>query len=107
MNQTIKRWAKRTMLVAAILIALLVLIVIPLGGSLLITNSRFRFRERGPTTPEDVGLNVTPVSFNSSDRIELQGWWSPGVAGKPVIIFTHGLNRSRLEMLQRAAEANK
>jgi pimeloyl-ACP methyl ester carboxylesterase len=75
-------------------------------GSFLITNSRFQFRERGPKTPDAVGLSVTPVEFASQDGISLRGWWNVGDASKPVIIFVHGLNRSRLEMLERAADAN-
>ena len=107
MNQTLYRWTKRMLIVTGILIVLLFLVVIPVAGSFLITNSHFQYRERGPQTPEAVGLEVTPVRFRSSDGIELQGWWSPGQEDKPVILFCHGLNRSHLEMLDRAAEANR
>jgi alpha-beta hydrolase superfamily lysophospholipase len=82
------------------------LVVLPVLGSFLITNSRFQFRERGPKTPDAAGLSVTPVEFASQDGISLRGWWNAGDASKPVIIFVHGLNRSRLEMLERAADAN-
>jgi pimeloyl-ACP methyl ester carboxylesterase len=80
---------------------------VPVLGSLLITNSRFQFRERGPKMPDAVGLAVTPAAFTSQDGVSLKGWWNPGDAMKPVIIFVHGLNRSRLEMLERAADANQ
>jgi pimeloyl-ACP methyl ester carboxylesterase len=80
---------------------------LPVGGSLIITNSRFRFPERGPKTPEEVGLSVESAEFTSSDGIPLRGWWNPGDASKPVIIFCHGLNRSRLELLERAAESHR
>jgi pimeloyl-ACP methyl ester carboxylesterase len=76
-------------------------------GSFLITNSRFQYRERGPTTPEAVGLSVMNAEFTSSDGISLRGWWNPGDPSKPVMIFVHGLNRSRLELLERAADANR
>ena len=82
-------------------------VVLPVGASFLITNSRFRFPERGPKTAEAVGLPVTSIEFTSSDGISLRGWWSPGDTSMPVIIFTHGLNRSRLELLERGAEANR
>jgi pimeloyl-ACP methyl ester carboxylesterase len=82
------------------------LVVLPVLGSLLVTNGRFQFRERGAKTPDAVGLSVTPVEFASQDGISLRGWWNSGDALKPVIIFVHGLNRSRLEMLERAADAN-
>ncbi len=52
-------------------------------------------------------MDVTAVNFFASDGVELRGWWSPGDRTKPVIIFSHGLNRSRLELLDRAGEASR
>src|SRR5215470_15928130 len=104
---TLKRWIVRVLIALVVLIALILFVVLPVGASFLITNSRFRFPERGPKTPESVGLSVDDAEFESSDGIPLKGWWNPGDASMPVIIFVHGLNRSRLEMLQRAAESNQ
>jgi hypothetical protein len=103
----IVRWLRRLMFAVILFLFAVLFIVLPIGGSFLITNSRFRFPERGPRTPEQVGLSVTPAEFASSDGIALRGWWSPGDSSKPVIIFCHGLNRSRLELLERAAESNR
>src|SRR5437868_11256989 len=105
MNATLYRWGKRLVISVAIFVVLLFFVVLPVAGSYLITNSHFQYRERGPQTPHEVGLEVTPVAFYSSDGIELRGWWNPGDITKPVIIFCHGLNRSRLRLLERAAEA--
>jgi pimeloyl-ACP methyl ester carboxylesterase len=107
MRSAIYRWTKRIVIALAALVLFVFLVVIPVGGSYLLTNNRFRFTERGPQTPHEVGLDVTSMSFLTSDGIELRGWWSPGDRNKPVIIFCHGLNRSRLEMLERAAAANR
>jgi pimeloyl-ACP methyl ester carboxylesterase len=104
---TIKRWTIRLIIAVVCLIALLLFVVLPVGASFLITNGAFRFPERGPRTREAVGLSATDVEFTSSDGIPLRGWWSPGDASMPVIIFVHGLNRSRLELLERAADANR
>src|SRR5437588_8900449 len=104
---TILRWSLRLMFVLAALFVFIVAVVLPVAGSFLITNSHFQFRERGPRTPEAVGLSVTPVEFMSQDGIPLRGWWNAGDSSKPVIIFVHGLNRSRLELLERAADANR
>ena len=79
----------------------------PVALSFLITNSHFRFPERGVSDPEALGLKVQNVEFRSDDGIALRGWWIPGDADKPVIVFVHGLNRSRLEHLERAAESNR
>jgi pimeloyl-ACP methyl ester carboxylesterase len=102
-----RRWIARALIALVSLIALILFVVLPVGASFLITNSRFRFPERGPKTPEAVGLSVTDAEFASSDGIPLRGWWNPGDASMPVIIFVHGLNRSRLELLERAGESSK
>ena len=104
---TLVRWLKRLVIAVVVLIATILFIVLPLGGSFLITNARFQMRERGPQTPSEVGLTVTSVEFYSSDGVSLRGWWTPGQASKAVIIFCHGLNRSRLELMERAAEASR
>lgn len=95
------------LIIGLALVGLFFLVVFPVAASFLITNSRFQYRERGPATPEAVGLSVTDVAFTSSDGIPLKGWWNPGDASMPVIIFVHGLNRSRLEMLERAADSSR
>ena len=103
----LKRWLVRLMVVAGCSVAVILFVVLPVGGSFLITNSRFQFRERGPKTPDSVQLSVDNVEFTSSDGIPLRGWWNPGESKMPVIIFAHGLNRSRLELLERGAESNR
>jgi len=95
-----KKWAVRLLIAGACFLGFFFLVVLPVAGSFLITNSRFQYRERGPTSPQAVGLDVSNVTFTSIDGIPLKGWWNPGDASMPVIIFVHGLNRSRLEMLQ-------
>jgi pimeloyl-ACP methyl ester carboxylesterase len=105
-RETVKRWAVRLLVGLGCLIGFFFLVLLPVAGSFLITNSRFHYRERGQTDPAALGLHVTDVEFTSSDGISLKGWWSPGDASKAVIIFIHGLNRSRLELLERAADAN-
>ncbi|HSU87982.1 MAG TPA: alpha/beta fold hydrolase [Terriglobia bacterium] len=104
---TVLRWTYRIAIVLACGVAFFFLVFFPIAASFLITNSRFHFRERGPSTPEAVGLSVTPVEFMSQDNVPLRGWWSPGDDAMPVIIFVHGLNRSRLELLERGADANR
>src|SRR5262245_3933021 len=107
MKARIYIWLKRIIIGIVALILFVLFVVLPVGGSYMITNSHFSFPERGPQTPAQVGLDVTPVTFFSSDGIELRGWWSPGEQTKAIIIFCHGLNRSRLELLERAAEASR
>src|SRR5262245_57430920 len=102
----LKRWGVRLLITLACVVTLILFVVLPVGGSFLITNGHFRFPERGPRTPESVGLSVSNAEFSSSDGIPLRGWWNSGSDSMPVIIFVHGLNRSRVELLERGADAN-
>ena len=104
---TLRRWTIRLLIAFGCLIAIVLFVVLPVGASFLITNGRFQYRERGPKTPEAVGLEVSDAEFQSADGVDLRGWWNPGDPSMPAIIFVHGLNRSRLELLERAADANK
>ena len=97
----------RIAITLAVVAVLILFVAFPIAASFLITNSHFKFPERGPKTPEAVGLQVIPAEFTSSDGVPLKGWWSPGEPAMPVIIYAHGLNRSRLEMLERGAESNR
>jgi pimeloyl-ACP methyl ester carboxylesterase len=106
-SATLKRWAIRLAVLLVCFLGFFFFVFLPVAGSFLITNSHFQYRERGPTNPETLGLQVTDVEFKSSDGILLKGWWSPGEASMPVIIFVHGLNRSRLELLEPGADANR
>lgn len=103
---TVVKWLRRLVIGVVTFIFIVLFIVLPFGASYLITNGRFRFPERNPKRPEELGLAVTPVEFTSSDGVLLKGWWNAGDDKKPVLIFCHGLNRSRLELLERAAESN-
>jgi pimeloyl-ACP methyl ester carboxylesterase len=108
MNRSrLKRWLVRLMIGIAVFVVFVLFVLFPVAGSFLITNSRFRFREPGPKTPDAVGLSVTDVAFTSSDGIPLRGWWNAGDPAMPVIIFVHGLNRSRLELLERGADSSR
>jgi pimeloyl-ACP methyl ester carboxylesterase len=106
-RDSVRHWRFRLILLLGCFVVVFVFVILPVLGSLLITNSRFQFRERGPKTPDAAGLAVTPAEFASQDGVSLRGWWNPGEPSKPVIIFVHGLNRSRVEMLERAADANR
>jgi alpha-beta hydrolase superfamily lysophospholipase len=101
------KWIRRLLILVVGVLLVFFFVLLPVGGSFLITNSHFRYPEKGPRNPEDVGLHVEPVEFKTVDSLTLRGWWSSGESGFPVIIFCHGLNRSRLELLERAGEAHK
>jgi len=101
MRSRLRTWVTRLALLGIGSVALLLFGVIPIGGSFLITNTRFR-----PDGDVNAGapFPVEDVRFAASDGIRLRGWWSPREEGtRGTVVFVHGLNRSRLEMLDRAA----
>ena len=79
--QAMNRWAKRLLAFILAIMLLVPLVVIPIGGSFLITNGRIRLPERNAIVPEAVGLSVNDVEFSSSDGVTLRGWWDPGESG--------------------------
>jgi pimeloyl-ACP methyl ester carboxylesterase len=50
------------------------------------------------------GLSVQEVMFKSRDGVPLSGWYLPRENAPVAIIYSHGLFRSRLEMLERAEQ---
>ena len=55
-------------------------------------------------TPKSYGMDFRWVSFPSIDGVALRGWYVPA-AGQALgtIVYCHGLNRTRIEMLPMAA----
>ncbi len=65
---------------------------------------RFHFHDPlDGKTPQSYGIKYHDIEFHSSDGIGLKGWYAPadGTA-KGTIIYVHGYNRSRVEMLPDA-----
>ena len=107
MRTRLRKWVWRILIASFAGIFLLVFVGLPLGASFLITNSRFGFPERGPSDPSGFGLEVEEVDFVSDDGVQLHGWWNPGDDRSPVIVFVHGLNRSRVELLEPAGASHR
>jgi pimeloyl-ACP methyl ester carboxylesterase len=84
------------------------LVVVPWGMSTIMTTNRFHFHDPNDgKTPRDFGMEYQPIEFQSSDGIGLKGWWLPAsVSGSGVaagtIVYVHGQNRTRIEMLPMA-----
>lgn len=75
-----------------------------------------RFVSRAGTRPPDRLLKETPadfavpyenVRFQARDGIQLSGWLIPPSEKKTIVILTHGLFRTRVEMLSRAVPLAK
>ncbi|MBA3322029.1 MAG: MFS transporter [Pyrinomonadaceae bacterium] len=104
-----RRYARR--LARAVLVAaLLVVLGLPWLLSFAITKAGTRPGERERTdTPAQFGAPFEDVTFTSSDGNQLSGWYLPAnstaagaASGKRItIVMTHGLFRSRYEVLER------
>lgn len=75
------------------------------------TTNNFHFHDPNDSkTPKDFGMDFHPVEFHSTDGILLKGWYIPAsvTAGEPrgTIVYAHGLNRTRVEMLPQAVYAH-
>jgi len=51
--------------------------------------------------PQDFGLQAETVSFLSSDGVPLEGWFIPCEKTKKTIIFVHGFDMNKGDMLKR------
>jgi hypothetical protein len=53
---------------------------------------------RQPTerTPADEGLDSQEVTFQSTDGLDLKGWWVPGEDSTWVVELVHGLESSKV-----------
>jgi len=93
--------AGRILIIFTGLLLAFLLVGVPVGGSLLLTHARFA----DPTPQRAPSLQAEDVEFLTDDGVRLSGWWSSEFAeSRGTIVFLHGLNNSRQEMADRAAE---
>lgn len=85
------------------------MVVLPLLAAWLVSEASTRPDERSlATLPSDFGADFETVRFPSRDpEISIEGWWLPGLPGKPPVVFGHGLFRSRQEVLERCCALNR
>ena len=100
-----RRFLKRIIIALIILILILLFGVIPWGLAALVTGAKTRPMDRNLTeTPANYGATFKDVEFQTTDGVKLSGWFVPGGAKHATIIYSHGLFRSRRELLDRAME---
>lgn len=103
-----RRW-KRILIRAALalLIILVVLVygVFPFWASGIVTNARTRSMDRQLTeTPKTYKAEYQDVEFQTADGVMISGWFMPSRDKHTTIVYSHGLFRSRRELLERAVE---
>jgi fermentation-respiration switch protein FrsA (DUF1100 family) len=100
-----RRILKRVVIALILLVVVLVFGVFPVGLAMLVTGAKTRPMDRNLTeTPATFGLQFKDVEFQTSDGVKLSGWLVPSRDRHATIIYSHGLFRSRAELLERAGE---
>lgn len=96
-----RRIIRNILLILLAVAALFFFVVVPWFLSGIVTQRRFHFHDRNDgNTPKSYGLDYQSIEFRSSDGISLKGWYVPaGPNARGTIIYCHGLNRTRIEML--------
>lgn len=103
----VTRWI---LLLLAPLALVFFLAVVPWLVATVTTTNRFHFTDKNDgKTPRDFGMSYEDIGFPSTDGLQLKGWWMPGSEGAAgtkdaagTIIYCHGQNRTRVEMLPMA-----
>ena len=100
-----RRILKRVIITLIIVAIVLVFGVFPWGLAALVTSARTRPMDRNLTeTPADFGAQFRDVEFQTSDGVKISGWLVPSGDKHATIIYSHGLFRSRRELLERAMD---
>src|SRR5207237_5718496 len=97
------KWLRRIVITLIVLFLALLYVVFPLWASSLVTHATTRPMDRRlTTTPRDLQADYKDVEFAAADGVRLSGWLLPSRDKHVTIIFSHGLFRSRRELLERA-----
>ena len=96
---------RNVILILAALVTGFLFLFVPWFFSRLGTTGRFHFPDPNDgKTPISYGMNFQSVEFPSTDGIVLKGWFIPASGeAHGTIVYCHGLNRTRIEMLPKSA----
>ena len=100
-----RRILKRVLVTLVILALVMIFGVFPVGLAMLVTGAKTRPMDRNLTeTPATFGVQFKDVEFQTSDGVKISGWLVPSRDKRATIVYSHGLFRSRRELLDRAVE---
>ena len=106
-----RRWwriLKRAIISLLIIAAVLLFGVFPFWLSGIVTGASTRSMDRALTeTPATFGLKYKDVEFQTADGVKISGWYLPSSGKGVTIIYSHGLFRSRRELLERAMDLSR
>ncbi len=109
LSPKIKRIAKRWIIIIGVLVIGFFVGFVPWFFTHIITRGRFHYPDPNDgKSPVSYGLNSIWVEFLAADGIPLKGWYVPAAGeARGTMILCHGLNRTRIEMLPKAAFARE
>jgi pimeloyl-ACP methyl ester carboxylesterase len=103
-----RRWWRilRRVLIGLFIIAvLLVYGVLPFLVGEGVSRAGTRRTDRDLTdTPSSYGAEFKDIQFETSDGVAISGWQLPSRGKRATIVYSHGLFRSRRELLRRAVD---
>lgn len=103
-----RRWwriLKRVIISLLIVAAVLLFGAFPYWLARIVTNASTRPMDRALTeTPASFGAAYRDVQFETADGVKISGWYLPSNGKGVTIIYSHGLFRSRRELLERAMD---
>jgi len=107
-RQKIWKITKVALYILAEIVAVFFFVFVPRFFTIIVTTSRYHFPDPNDgKTPMSYGLGFRWIEFKSTDGVLLKGWWVPaGGAARGTIVYSHGHNRTRVEMLPEAAFAH-
>ncbi len=96
---------RNVVLILVILVAGFFFGYVPWFFAGLVTTRQYHYRDPNDgKTPNSFHLNFSWVEFPAPDGVPLKGWYVPAEGtARGTIIYVHGLNRTRIEMLPMAA----
>jgi fermentation-respiration switch protein FrsA (DUF1100 family) len=95
---------RNVFLMLAALVALFLFVLIPWFFTSVITQRQYHYPDANDgKSPKSYNLDFRWIAFTSVDGIPLKGWYIPAEGtARGTIIYCHGLNRTRIEMLPHA-----
>lgn len=100
-----RRILKRVVITLIVLAVVLVYGVFPWGLARLVTGAGTRPMDRKLTeTPANYGAQFKDVEFKTADGVTISGWLVASADKHTTIVYSHGLFRSRRELLERAMD---
>lgn len=107
-RQKIWKITKVVLYILGEIVAVFFFVFVPRFFTVFVTTGRYHFPDPNDgKTPRSYGLDFRWVEFRSTDGILLRGWWVPASGeARGTIVYGHGHNRTRVEMLPEAVFAH-